>query len=111
MLSRSDRPNGASKGTGKSKDSAVVSCFCKKKGRRVYDCCKKQKDHDKGHSNGLKKGDSKGKSNKKEFKGKCYKCGKTGHMSKDCRSKETGAFEAGEEGLAETGCIEWQASI
>ena len=33
------------------------------------------------------------------------KCGKTAHMSKDCRSKETSAFEAGDE-LAETGCIE-----
>ena len=29
-----------------------------------------------------------------------------GYMSKDCRSKETSAFEAGEEGLAKTGCIE-----
>ena len=45
------------------------------------------------------------KSNKEKFKGKCYKCGKTGHMSKDCRSKETSAFEAADE-LAETGCIE-----
>ena len=32
-----------------------------------------------------------------------------GHMSKDCRSKETSAFEAGDE-LAEKGCIE-MASI
>ena len=47
---------------------------------------------------------------KAEFKGKCYKSGKTGHMSKDCRSNETSAFEADEEGLAETGCIE-MASI
>ena len=53
----------------------------------------------------IKKGDSKGKSNKEKLKGKCYKCGKTGHMPKDCRSKETSALEAGDE-LAETGCIE-----
>ena len=63
------------------------------------------RDNDSGKSKGSKKGDIKGKSNKEKFKGKCYKCGKTGHMSKDCRSKETSAFEAGDE-LAETGCIE-----
>ena len=34
---------------------------------------------------------------------------KIGHLSKDCRSKETSAFEADDE-LAETGCIE-MASI
>ena len=56
-----------------------------------------------------KKKDSKGKNNKKEFKSKCYKCGKIGHTSKDLRSKETSAIEAGDE-LTETGCIE-MASI
>ena len=71
-------------------DSEVVCWCCEKKGHRVSDC---------------RKGDSKGKSNKEKFKGKCYKCGKTRHMSKECRSKETSAFEAGDE-LAETGCIE-----
>ena len=30
-------------------------------------------------------------------------------MSKDCRSKETSAFEVGEDGLAETGCIEMES--
>ena len=75
---------GVSKGTGKRKDSEVVRWY-----------------HDKAQSKGSKKGDSKGQGNNQEFK-----CGKTGHMSKDCRSKETSALEAGEEGLAENGCIE-----
>ena len=51
-----------------------------------------------------RKGDSEGKGNKKKFMGKCCKCGKTGHMSKDCRSPKTSAFEAGGEGLVETKC-------
>ena len=50
------------------------------------------------------------RSNKKELKINRHKYGKTSHMSKDCRSKETSAFEVGEDGLAETGCIE-MASI
>ena len=62
------------------------------------------RDHDKGPSKGSKKGDSFGKGNKKEFKGKCCKSGNIGHMSKDCRSREKSALEAGDE-LAETGCI------
>ena len=97
---------GASRASGKNKDSEVVCWYCEKRGRRASDCRKKQKDHDKGQSTGSKKGASKAKGNKKEFKGKCHKCGKTGYVSKDCRSKETSAFEAGEEGLAETGCID-----
>ena len=32
-----------------------------------------------------------------------------GHMSKDCRSQETSAFEAGEEGLAETGRVDMES--
>ena len=35
-------------------------------------------------------------------KGQFYKCGKIGHVSKDCRSKEAKAFEAGDE-LAQMG--------
>ena len=38
-------------------------------------------------------------------------CGKSGHMSKDCRSKESNAFEVGEEEpLSENGCFD-MASI
>ena len=70
----------------------------------------RNRDHDRGQSKGSKKGDCKGKGDKKKFKGKCYKCGKTGHMSKGCRYKETTEFEASEESLAETGCID-MASI
>ena len=95
----------ASNGSGKKQDSEVVCWYGEKKGHRASDCRKKQRDNDSGKSKGSKKGDSKGKSNKEKFKGRCYKCGKTSHMSKDCRSKETSAFEAGDE-LAETGCIE-----
>ena len=91
-------------------DSEVVCWYCEKKGHRASDCRKKQRDNDSGKSKGSKKGDSKGKSNKEKTKGKCHKCGKTGRMSKDCRSKETSAFEAGDE-LAQSGCIEWQAKI
>ena len=58
---------GASKGTGKDKDSEVVCWYCEKNGHRGSDCRKKQKDHDKGQSKGSKKGDSKGKGNKKEL--------------------------------------------
>ena len=110
MRSRKDRPQGASRGTGKSKGSEVVFWYGEKKGHRTSDCRKKQRDHDKGQSNGSKdSNNNKGKGSKKEFKGKCFKCGKTGDMSTDCRSKETSAFEAGEEGLAETGCIDLNA--
>ena len=103
-------PKGAAKCAGKGKDSEVVCWYCEKKGQRASGCRKKQKDLDKGQPKRPHKGDSKGKGNKKEFKGKCFKCGKMGHMSKDCRSKEASAFEAREEGLAETGCID-MASI
>ena len=44
--------------------------------------------------------------NRRKFKGRFYTCGKMGHMSKDCKSKEANAFEASTEGLAETGCID-----
>ena len=51
----------------------------------------------KGKSKGAKKGDGKGAGKgKKGFEGKRFKCGKSGHMSKDCRSKETNAFEVDE---------------
>ena len=36
-------PKGASKGTGKSKDSEVVCWYCEKKGHRAPECPKKQK--------------------------------------------------------------------
>ena len=49
------------------------------------------------------------RSNKKELKINCHKYGKKSHMSKDCRSRETSAFEVGEDGLAETGCIEMES--
>ena len=61
------------------------------------------------------KGASKGSGKKQDSEIVCWNCKfpiiarskgtTTGHMSKDCRSKETSAFEAGDE-LAETGCIE-----
>ena len=92
---------GACTGSGKKQDPEVVCWYYEKKGLRAFECRKKQRDNDSGKSEGSKRGDSKGKSNKKEFKGKCYKLGKIGHMSKDCGSKETSAFEAGDE-LAET---------
>ena len=83
----------------RSGDAMDVCWYCDKKGHRA------QRDNDSGKSKGSKKGDSKGKSNKEKFKSRCYKCGKTGHMSKDCRSKKKSAFEAGDE-LAQTRCIE-----
>ena len=46
---------------------------------------------------GAKKCDS-----KQVQKGQCVKCGKVGHVSKDCNSKETAAFEMDEEGFVET---------
>ena len=74
--------------------------------RKVIELCrKKQKDNDKGKSKGSERGESKGKNNKEEFSGKCCKCGKIGHVSKDFGFKEKSAFEAGDE-LAETGCFE-----
>ena len=97
---------GAFEGSGKKQDSEVVCWYCEKKGHRASDCRKKPKDNDSGESKGSKEGNSKRKSNKIEFKCKCFKCGKLGDMSKGCRSKETSAFEAGDE-LASR----WQASI
>ena len=74
---------GASKGSGKKQESEVVCWYGEKKGHRASECRKKQKDKDSGTSKGSKTGDSKGKSNKKGFKGKCYKCCKIGHMSRE----------------------------
>ena len=65
----------------------------------------RHEDNDIGKSKRSMTDDSKGKNNKKQFKGNCHKCGKIGHMSKDCRSNS----EAYDE-LAETGCIQ-MASI
>ena len=44
------------------------------------------------------------KKGRKGFEGKCFKCGKSEHMSKDCRSKETNAFEVDEEEAGEPFC-------
>ena len=62
----------------------------------------------KGKSTGAKKGDGNGAGKgKKRFEGKCFRVEKSGHMSKDCRSKETNAFEADEdEPSSETGWFE-----
>ena len=61
---------------------------------------------------GAKKGDGKGAGKGKNgFEGKCFKCGKAGHMSENCRPKETNTFEVDEEELlSENGCFD-MASI
>ena len=59
---------GAFQGARNGKDSEVVCWYCETKGHRASECCKKQKDFDKGQPKGTKKGDSKGQGNKKEFK-------------------------------------------
>lgn len=44
----------------------------------------------------LKSTDQAMKTSGKKFKGKCHKCGKIGHMKRDCRSKsEKGASTKG----------------
>ena len=60
-----------------------------------------------------KKGDGKGPAGqgKKRFEGKCFMCGTSGHMSQDCRSKETNAFEVDEEELfSENGCVDMSSN-
>ena len=95
---------GVSKGLGKKQDSEEVS-------RRVIELpnVARSRRTTKVDSREVPRGDNKGKNNKKKFKGRCHKFGKIGHMSKDCRSEETSAFEVGHE-LADTGCID-MASI
>ena len=101
-------PKGASKGTGNSKDSVVVCWYCEKKGHRAPECPKRQKGagrenrqvRRKAMATVLEKARNGSKAN---FLGG----EKSGHMSKDCRSKETSAFEADEdEPSSETGWFE-----
>ena len=90
---------GASKGSGK------VVCWYREKKSSSFRLSQEAKGQRQWKVERFQERRQQRKSNKEKFKGKCYKCGKTGHMSKGCRSKETSAFEAGEE-LAETGCVE-----
>ena len=87
-------PKGASKGSGKGKNPEVTCWIFEKKGHQASECHKRHnKGGGKGKSKGPKKRDGKGAGKGKEgFEGKCFKCGKSGHMSKDCRSKEMSAF-------------------
>ena len=69
---------------------------------------KRQKGGGKGMSQGSKKGDGKDPAGqgKKGFEGKGFMCGTSGHMSEDCRFKETNAFEVDEEEpFSENGCL------
>ena len=91
----SESLQGASEGSGKGKNSGVTCWFCEKKGHRASECRKRQKGSGKGKSEGSKNGDGKGAGKGKEGFG--GQSGKSGHMSKDCRSKETNAFEVDEE--------------
>ena len=43
---------------------------------------------DQGERRTCVEGDSKNPRTKKKFEGKCYNCGKKGHMAKDCWSKK-----------------------
>ena len=89
-------PKGASKGSGKGKNSEACWC-CGKNGHRASECFKRQKGAGKGKSKG-KKGDGKGAGkSKKVFEGKSFKCGKSGHVSRDCRSKETNELDMNKE--------------
>jgi len=110
------------KGGGKGKDKGKKGpCFyCGKDGHMAKDCRKKAADSAKGLYQPVKGGGkaSHGGGGKaggmnhfqKEFTGKCYKCGKKGHIAKNCKSKEAGSLEASgaspSAATAEADCLE-----
>ena len=77
---------GASKGSGKKQDSEVVCWCCEKKSHRASECRKKHEDNDIGKSKRSMTDDSTREEQQETVQVNCHKCGKIGHMSKDCRS-------------------------
>ena len=88
LVAKKGSPKGASKGSGTGKNSEFTCWYCERKGHRASECHKRQKKGGgKRKSKGVKKGDGKG--------------------VKNCRSKETNAFEVDEqEPVSETGCFD-----
>ena len=99
-------PKGASKGSGKGKNSEAC-CIVGRIDIERPNASRDRKGAGKGKSKG-KQGDRKGAGkSKKGFEGKCFKCGKSEHMSKDCRFKETNVLEMNkEEPLSEDVCFD-----
>ena len=97
------QPCGVSKGSG--------NLLVLRKGQRASECHKTERWWQRKVEGCKERRWQRCRERQERIRRQVLQCGKSGHMSKDCRSKESNAFEVGEEEpLSENGCFD-MASI